>query len=174
MMKKKILSVSFQKGVGLKTHSFPFEVVMRLVMVAVVLAIAVVGGATVRSELNTPPGMVMSTIGAILVLLGVSLAIWARVHLGRNWSSHPSLKVGHELITSGPYALVRHPIYTGVIVSALGSALVTSAWWLVILLFLVILFVRRIYIEEATMTAQFPDKYPEYKKRTWALVPWVW
>lgn len=52
-------------------------------------------------------------LGALLVALGLAFAVWARVHLGRNWSGSVTVKAEHELIDSGPYALVRHPIYTG-------------------------------------------------------------
>jgi protein-S-isoprenylcysteine O-methyltransferase Ste14 len=112
-------------------------------------------------------------VGLILCVLGILLAIWARLHLGRNWSPAPNLKEGHELVTSGPYRLVRHPIYTGIIMAMLGTALITPIWFIIFIIFS-IMFVWRVRVEENLMIQQFPNQYPEYKKKTWALVPYVW
>ena len=111
--------------------------------------------------------------GAVLCVVGIGIAIWARVYLGRNWSGSPSLKQDHELVTSGPYALVRHPIYTGIMIATLGSTL-ASPVWLIMFFVVTALFIWRVHVEEALMMHQFPTQYPEYKKRTWALIPWVW
>jgi protein-S-isoprenylcysteine O-methyltransferase Ste14 len=115
----------------------------------------------------------LAALGAIICMAGIALAIWARVHIGRNWSSSPALKEDHELITSGPYSLIRHPIYTGVILATFGSTLASPAW---LIMFFVVsaLFIWRVHVEEALMIKQFPDKYPAYMKRTWALVPYIW
>ncbi len=116
---------------------------------------------------------ILNSIGATLTALGIALAIWARIHLGRNWSSHPALKEGHELVTSGPYKLIRHPIYTGVIVAAFGSTFVSISA-IVIFFATLIIFTARIGKEESLMMNQFPNQYLEYKKHTWALIPYVW
>jgi protein-S-isoprenylcysteine O-methyltransferase Ste14 len=113
-------------------------------------------------------------VGTVLVAAGIAFAVWARVHLGKNWSGTPSMKEGHELITSGPYRFVRHPIYTGIILAVLGSALVSGVIWLAIFIIMTANFLYRIPIEERYMMQLFPGQYPEYKKRTKALVPWVW
>ena len=112
-------------------------------------------------------------LAVALCFFGIALAIWARLHLGRNWSPAPALKEEHELVTSGPYRLIRHPIYTGIILAMLGSALASPAW-LVVLVIFTVMFVWRVHVEEKLMMQQFPDTYPQYKKRTWALVPYVW
>lgn len=112
-------------------------------------------------------------IGAAFAVLGVALAIWSRIHLGKEWSSSPALKEGHALVTSGPYAMVRHPIYTGMLLAILGSGLVTPSWFFIFIAAF-ILFVWRVRVEERLMTEQFPDQYPAYKARTWALIPYVW
>jgi len=116
----------------------------------------------------------LAALGALLCVIGIGLAIWARVHIGRNWSGVPSIKEGHELVTSGPYRLIRHPIYTGMILALLGSAFATSAWWLVAFFIVTAMFIWRVRVEESLMTKQFPEQYSEYKKRTWALVPYIW
>jgi protein-S-isoprenylcysteine O-methyltransferase Ste14 len=118
-------------------------------------------------------GGIGEPVGALLSVLGIAYAIWARMHLGRNWSPGPALKEGHELVTSGPYALVRHPIYTGLIIAMTGSVLV-SPTWAIMLVIMTAVFVWRVHKEEGLMQGQFPDQYPEYKKHTWALIPYLW
>lgn len=119
-------------------------------------------------------GTAMQLLGTILCGAGIAFAIWARAHLGRNWSGTPSMKEGHELVTSGPYRFVRHPIYTGIIAAILGSALVVGTVWFIVFFVSIGNFIWRIPLEERYMTQLFPDQYPEYKKRTKALVPFVW
>ena len=119
-------------------------------------------------------GSVVVKIGAVLCILGIAFAIWARFHLGKNWSSHPALKENHEMVTSGPYRFIRHPIYTGILLAELGTGLAVGYIWLIPLVLGAIIFVRRVSIEEKIMMKQFPDKYSEYKKHTKALIPFVW
>ena len=85
-----------------------------------------------------------------------------------------SLKEGHELVTTGPYRLVRHPIYTGILTAVLGSTLVAGGFWLVLFLVAASFFVYSAKTEERLMMQQFPETYPDYKKRTHALIPFVW
>lgn len=107
--------------------------------------------------------------------LGLGLAIWARKHLGTNWSREPSIQAGHELVTSGPYRLVRHPIYAGILVAILGSALVAGRTvWLIMFAGFSLMIIARVKTEEEFMMNLFPQQYPEYKKRTSALIPFVW
>lgn len=115
----------------------------------------------------------LADLGIALVALGIGLAIWARLDLGRNWGMPMSLKQDPELVTSGPYAYVRHPIYSGIILATLGSALV-SVWWIPAFVLFSVYFVWSAKTEEKIMRAQFPDRYPEYMKRTKMLVPFVW
>lgn len=152
---------------------------LHLVIVLVLLAFGFVHPAAIRgifsSLIRGSSGMALQAAGAALSALGIALAIWARFHLGRNWSSYPSLKENHELVTSGPYRLLRHPIYTGILTAILGTVFVSGqAVWLLVLILVGILFVRRVYVEEGIMTQTFPDVYPTYKKRTKALIPFVW
>ena len=111
--------------------------------------------------------------GAALSAGGVAFAIWARIHLGRNWSPRPALKEGHELVTSGPYRLIRHPIYTGLLAALLGTCIVTPSW-AAICIVTAAMFVWRVGVEEDLMVRQFPDAYPAYKDRTWALIPFIY
>lgn len=125
-------------------------------------------------DYTQPNSVILQSIGVVLCSAGISFAIWARIHLGANWSYIPAVKEGHELITSGPYRIVRHPIYTGILVAMLGSALVSGWPWLIILIFIGVMFVWRVKVEEELMTQLFPQQYPEYKKGTKALIPLIW
>jgi protein-S-isoprenylcysteine O-methyltransferase Ste14 len=116
----------------------------------------------------------LGLIGVVLCAFGIGLAIWARSHLGRNWGMPMARKESPELITSGPYAAVRHPIYTGIFIAMLGSAIGTSPFWLIPLALFGIYFVYSARKEEKLMLAQFPQQYPHYMSRTKMFVPLVW
>jgi protein-S-isoprenylcysteine O-methyltransferase Ste14 len=113
--------------------------------------------------------------GELLVAAGVGIAIWARRHIGEFWSARVTLKEDHRLIQSGPYARVRHPIYTGVLVAMMGTALFVGEWRALLGVLLVFvthwLKARR---EEALLTEQFGAEYREYRERTGSLVPRVY
>jgi protein-S-isoprenylcysteine O-methyltransferase Ste14 len=104
---------------------------------------------------------------------GVAIAIWARRTLGKNWSGSPTVKEDHELIQAGPYRLVRHPIYTGILLMVAGTGLcygkVREAF---LFLFIFVMFWIRLKIEESFMCQQFPEAYPEYRNSTKALIPY--
>ncbi len=120
-----------------------------------------------------PPGTVAATIGVIVCAAGVALAIWARVQLGRNWGMPMSLREEPELVTSGPYAYVRHPIYSGLLLAMLGSAIALNPNWLAIFAASVLYFLFAARVEEGHMTQRFPDVYPEYQRRTKMLIPFL-
>ncbi|MGH8141555.1 MAG: methyltransferase family protein [Steroidobacteraceae bacterium] len=119
-------------------------------------------------------GMVTGIIGVVLCVLGVCLALWARVHLGTNWGMPMSRKESPELVTTGPYALVRHPIYSGLILAMIGSAGAQSILWVVPLALFGVYFTYSARREERLMTEQIPDQYPAYKRRTKMFVPCAW
>jgi protein-S-isoprenylcysteine O-methyltransferase Ste14 len=112
--------------------------------------------------------------GIVLCVVGVALAIWARTLLGRNWSGNPQIKEDHELIQAGPYRLVRHPIYTGILLAVFGTAFCRGRMLdLVLFLFLFVVFWIKLKVEESFMAKQFPEAYPPYRKSTKALVPYI-
>jgi len=117
--------------------------------------------------------MLMGLIGVMLCALGIALAIWARANLGRNWGMPMSRKEHPELVTSGPYAYVRHPIYTGMLIAMLGSAIGESPFWSIPLVVFGVYFVYSARHEETLMIEQFPEQYPAYRKRTKMLVPFA-
>ena len=118
-------------------------------------------------------GMVLGLAGAVLCILGIGLAIWARVYLGRNWGMPMSRKADPELVTGGPYAYVRHPIYTGLLMAMLGSAIGSSVGWIIPLVIGGVYFVYSARNEERLMLEQFPEQYPAYMKRTKMLLPFI-
>lgn len=120
---------------------------------------------------KTPPWVLA---GAVLAVAGVLICFWARATLGSNWSGTVTIKQNHELILRGPYSLVRHPIYTGLLIAFLGSAMVYGyarsfigvficgfALWL------------KSQTEERFMIQHFGEQYALYRQRTRALVPFV-
>jgi protein-S-isoprenylcysteine O-methyltransferase Ste14 len=111
-------------------------------------------------------------IGALVNVLGLGFTIWARVVLGTNWSSSVTIKQGHELITSGPYSLVRHPIYTGLLIGFLGTAIAMGqVRGLVAFAFLFTMLWFKLRLEERWMRGQFGTVYELYAQRVPALVP---
>lgn len=112
-------------------------------------------------------------LGIVVCLSGFALALWARVYLGRNWGTPMTLRVGHELVTGGPYAYVRHPIYSGILIAMLGSTLAGGVAWLVGAVVFGAYFLVSARAEEKLMLAQFPIEYPAYMRRTKMLVPFV-
>ena len=115
----------------------------------------------------------LEVIGALLFAAGIALAVWARLHLGRNWGMPMTQRAEPELVTSGPYRFVRHPIYTGLLTATLGTALVNNLLGLVVVAALVAYFYYCGIVEERNLTATFPTAYPEYKSRTKMLIPFL-
>ena len=110
--------------------------------------------------------------GLAVQLLGLFLAIWARRALGRNWSGEISIKVEHQLIRSGPYQRLRHPIYTGLLAMYVGGAVVTGTWLAIIGVAMAgFAYWRKIRLEEANLDVAFGAEYEAYRRETWALVP---
>jgi protein-S-isoprenylcysteine O-methyltransferase Ste14 len=121
-----------------------------------------------------PRSLVPYWIGVGLLALGLLFSVWARVHLGRNWSGEVTVKEGHELIRTGPYAYVRHPIYTGLIVAVLGSAIASGTVRAAIgVLIIAASFLVKLRREEAFMRETFPGEYPRYAAQVPALVPFT-
>jgi protein-S-isoprenylcysteine O-methyltransferase Ste14 len=113
--------------------------------------------------------------GAAVTIAGIAIAIWARFYLGTNWSASVTVKQDHQLIRAGPYSVVRHPIYSGLLLAMLGTAiyvgeirglfavaLATWAWKM------------KSRLEEAYMESEFGDQYVSYRREVKALVPFLW
>jgi protein-S-isoprenylcysteine O-methyltransferase Ste14 len=120
-----------------------------------------------------PSGIWSFWVGAAFTVVGLLFVVWARQHLGSNWSRSVTIKQGHELITTGPYALVRHPIYTGILTGFLGTAIALSQVRGVIgFILIVLVFWTKLRIEEEWMRSQFGETYATYAHQTAALVPY--
>ena len=116
---------------------------------------------------------IVRVLGAILFLAGLGLAIWARIHLGRNWGMPMTQKEEPELVTSGPYRLVRHPIYSGILLGVIGTALATDVYLLFLALVMGAHFIYSARAEERMLTASFPADYERYRASTKMLIPFL-
>jgi len=125
----------------------------------------------VRSDVVTSP--VLQGVGIAVFVLGLAGAAWARVYLGRNWGMPMTERADPELVTSGPYRYIRHPIYTAIIVAMLGTALGVGVFWLVPAALAGAYFIYSASVEEKTMSRLFPDTYPAYKRGTKMLIPFL-
>jgi protein-S-isoprenylcysteine O-methyltransferase Ste14 len=146
------------------------ELRIRLVIVAAAV-IAVRLGAFRGHGLNAD--VWRAGIGLALFGWGLLFAVWARVHIGSNWGTPMTRKDEPELVTSGPYRLVRHPIYSGILVAGIGTSVALSWWWLVAFGLVAIYFLYAATVEERFLTEQFPDAFPAYRRSTRMLVPFV-
>jgi protein-S-isoprenylcysteine O-methyltransferase Ste14 len=169
-----ISALSAKRSLG--TIAWWKQGLLRVAIVVLIIAAFRVTGARHllhHVEAYQAHSILLGAIGAVFVLLGVGLAIFARAYLGRNWGMPMSRKAEPELVTGGPYAFVRHPIYSGIILALLGSAMGESAVWAVPLIFAVPYFIYSARREEELMCEQFPGQYPDYKRRTKMIVPFV-
>jgi protein-S-isoprenylcysteine O-methyltransferase Ste14 len=115
----------------------------------------------------------LEAVGTVLFACGIALAVWARLNLGRNWGMPMSQRAEPELVTSGPYRFVRHPIYSGLLTAMLGTALVDNLLGLIVVAVLLAYFYYSGTVEERNLAATFPQAYPEYRSRTKMLIPFL-
>jgi protein-S-isoprenylcysteine O-methyltransferase Ste14 len=146
------------------------ELRIRVVIVVIVVLLARLG-VWRGHALETDPWR--AGVGLVLFAAGLAFAVWARVHIGRNWGTPMTQKNEPELVTSGPYHLVRHPIYSGIIAAGAGTA-VALAWPLLIAVLLGgLYFLYSATVEERYLTERFPDAYPAYRRSTKMLLPFI-
>jgi protein-S-isoprenylcysteine O-methyltransferase Ste14 len=143
---------------------------IRVGLILVVLLLLRIRAVKQHATANDPW---LQGIGLAFFLLGLALAIWARVYLGRNWGMPMSQKADPELVTSGPYSSIRHPIYSGIILAMIGTTIAVSLYWLVAVVLLGAYFIYSATVEERFMAGRFPDSYPEYKRSTKMLIPFI-
>ncbi len=157
---------------SMKRGRIPWSRELRIrAVIAVVVIVLVRVGAFRGHRLDTDPWR--AALGLVLFALGLGLAVWARVHIGRNWGTPMTQKDEPELVTSGPYRLVRHPIYSGILVAGVGTALALSWLWLSAVALAGIYFLYSANVEERYLTEQFPDTYPAYQRSTKRLLPFI-
>ncbi|HXB24680.1 MAG TPA: isoprenylcysteine carboxylmethyltransferase family protein [Gemmatimonadaceae bacterium] len=111
-------------------------------------------------------------IGGIVQVLGLLLAVWARRHLGRNWAAEVRIGVDHELVRTGPYRWIRHPIYTAMLTMFLGTAIACGQYHALLgVAILFVAYIRKTRLEEEILSRTFPTDYEAYRRATWRLVP---
>lgn len=111
-------------------------------------------------------------VGAVVQVVFFGLAVWARRHLGRNWSAEVRIATDHQLVRTGPYRLLRHPIYTAMLGMFLGTAIASGQYHaLVGLALLVAAYLRKTWLEDRILAQAFGADYDAYRRGTWALVP---
>ncbi len=168
-----VAAVFFRQGAGgtwWRGVTIRFVIVVAVVLIVRVLLPEHALRHVAQAQANGSP--VVAGFGVAICALGVGFAIWARTHLGRSWGMPMSVREGSELVTRGPYAFVRHPIYTGILLAILGTAMVRWSVWSAVML--PVVFVYCVYAaksEERSMTTRFPNQYPDYMNRTKMLVP---
>jgi protein-S-isoprenylcysteine O-methyltransferase Ste14 len=175
------LAYWFISAFGVKRPVRVESAVSRFIKYSLPLAVAVVllGDipalrGTFIDERFVPASMWLVWLGFFLTVAGLAFSCWARVTLGRNWSGVVQLKQDHELIVRGPYAFVRHPIYTGILLAFFGTALAIGTWAALLALVIVALsFWRKLRLEERWLRDLFGEQYVAYMQRVKALVPWV-
>lgn len=140
-------------------------------VIAVVVILLIRFGAFRDHGINTDPWR--AAIGVAVFALGLGFAILARIRIGRNWGTPMAQKDEPELVTSGPYRLVRHPIYAGILAAGAGTAVALSWLWLAAVLLAGVYFLYSAIVEERYLTERFPDDYPPYKRSTRMLVPFI-
>ena len=157
---------------SVKRGRVPWSRELRIRAVMVVIAVLLIRLGAFRGHgLNTDPWR--AAVGLVLFPLGLGFAIWARVNMGRNWGGPMTKKDEPELVTSGPYRLVRHPIYSGIVVAGAGTAVALSWVGLIVVALAGVYFLYSATVEERYLTEQFPDAYPGYRRSTKMLVPLI-
>jgi protein-S-isoprenylcysteine O-methyltransferase Ste14 len=146
------------------------------IFVIVGVLLLVVGHRSLRwlNERFVPPTVTAYWLGLFIVAAGLAFAVWARVYLGRNWSATVTIKQDHELVRTGPYGVVRHPIYTGILLALLGTAIAIGEWrGLLAFASIAIGFLFKIGTEERFMGEIFGERYARYRAEVPALIPFI-
>jgi protein-S-isoprenylcysteine O-methyltransferase Ste14 len=149
------------------------ELRIRVVIVGLIVVLVRVGALRDRGPGHVATEPWRAAVGLVLFAAGLAFAIWARVHIGRNWGTPMTQKSEPELVTTGPYHLVRHPIYSGIILAGIGTAVALNWIWLIPFALAAVYFVYAATVEERYLTRRLPLEYPAYKRSTKMLVPFV-
>jgi len=121
-----------------------------------------------------PASGILYGVGFALLVAGLAFSVWARVHLGSNWSGVVTVKEGHELIRTGPYGCVRHPIYTGILTAVIGTVICSGTLGAALgVVIIAAALTRKLRVEEALMRETFPGQYQKYCAAVPALIPFT-
>ena len=150
-----------------RTSKWFHQIVLNLALLLLFLPVPGLTGWFLPERLH-----LLVAVGAILQAAFILLAVWARRHLGRNWSGEVRIAVDHELVRTGPYRFLRHPIYTAMLGMFLGTAISSSQYHALLgLAILVFAYLRKTRLEEEILQQTFGTEYESYRHDTWALVP---
>ncbi|MGD0402228.1 MAG: isoprenylcysteine carboxylmethyltransferase family protein [Candidatus Acidiferrales bacterium] len=166
-------SIAAKDSAPTKTSESKWSRALHLTLVngGVLLLILPVPGLTRRF---LPDTHFVVAVGLVIEAAFILLAVWARRHLGSNWSGEVRVAAGHQLVRTGPYRFVRHPIYTAVLGMYFGTAIVSGEIHAPIALVIVALaYWRKIRMEERAMAETFGADHEDYRRGTWALVPFL-
>ena len=167
-------STSNSAGVKVKiSDATPVRIVHHaLLAMAVVLLFVRQAGVGILGKRFLPRGEWIAMSGLAITIAGLGLAVWARVHLAENWSARVRIRVGHELIRSGPYTRLRHPIYSGVLLGVIGTAIVVGQHRAVIsVLIVVISYAIKGHREDLVLEREFGDVWREHRRHAGFLLP---
>jgi protein-S-isoprenylcysteine O-methyltransferase Ste14 len=140
-------------------------------LIVVVVRLAAGSGVHSGGLVVTSPWLQL--LGTVLLLGGLAFAVWARIHLGANWGMPATRRADPELITSGPYTYVRHPIYSGLLLAGLGTAVAVNLIAIALLVLLIPYFAYAARVEERSLAASFPKAYPAYRASSKLLIPFL-
>ena len=171
-----LATAALMRGIG-RRWIWWREIAVRLgffALVVLALRVAVIGHVFPNEGLLAfNSSMLMGLIGFVCSAFGIGLAILARAYLRRSWDMPVSNGENPSLITTGPYALVRHPLYGGLLLAIFGSAIAQSPLWLLPLIVYGPYFIRGARCEEKLLIERYPERYPAYMNRTKMLLPFV-
>lgn len=159
-------------ALSMKHGRVPWSRELRIRAVTVVMVVVLARSGFFRGGgLDSDPWR--ASVGIVMFVLGLGFAIWARIHIGRNWGTPMTRKDEPELVTTGPYHLVRHPIYSGILFAGIGTAVALSWRGMVVVGLAAVYFLYSATVEERYMLETFPDTYPVYRRSTKMLVPFI-
>ena len=139
----------------------------------VVLVVVLLRLGVFRGHRYVTSSLALGIVGLVIFLLGLGLAMWARFYIGRNWGMPMTEKADPELVKTGPYSKIRHPIYSGIILAFIGTAIALGVYWFIAAAILGAYFIYSASMEERYLTKTFPDTYPAYKRSTKMLIPYI-
>lgn len=161
-----------------RNYNWRFEILLRLIIIVIIILFFHVPILRQFADnLQSQPfysNPIVIALGFVIFLLGYALTLWARVSLGKNWGMPMTIKEKPELVISGPYAYIRHPIYSGMILAMLGTSLAVNGYLIIPLIIVSFYFIFSSRIEERNMLQLFPKDYEKYRKKTNALIPFIY
>jgi protein-S-isoprenylcysteine O-methyltransferase Ste14 len=150
--------------------SWSRELGIRAVLFVVIVVLVRLGAFSDRRIQANPW---LAIFGLTLLAVGLGFAVRARRHLGRDWGPPMTRRDHPDLVTSGPYRLVRHPIYSGILLAGIGTAVALNGKWLTAVAVAGVYFVYSAVVEERQLAEALPDSYREYRKSSKMLVPFL-